>query len=399
VDSGIGQYAYWLARALPEAASDLDFEVWLPKSDDPLVEELRQNGNGTPRVSIAGDPRRLGSSLRATLRLLASGRALYHSPDWIGVPALPGVWRTVVTVHDLIPLVAPEWVPESLKARHPNIYRAAIHTIVRGASAVLTDTRPWALEIEKHLHVLPERLHIVPLGVAKPRPVRADQIHAARERFGLGEAAYVVTVGRPEPYKGLATVIRAFARARRDERLVIVGMHDPRYAEHHEEVRRLEVEDRVIFTGTVDPDTLECLYRGARAFVTMSRFEGFGLSPLEAMARSVPVLAARTSVSDCTVGAAALLVDPDDEQAAALALRRLLDDGALRERLTRAGREQIARFSWEACARATANVYRQVLRGRSLAPAPLDARKPQPMALDLVPTAAAPNEARDARIR
>jgi alpha-1,3-rhamnosyl/mannosyltransferase len=315
-------------------------------------------------VRIAGNPRGLGSTLRATLRLLSMGQALYHSPDWIAVPAVLGVWRTVVTVHDLIPLTTPEWVPHSFKARHPRLYRAVIRSIARGAEAVLTDTPHWAAEILEHLGVAPGRLHVIPLGVSRGCPSPPAQLDATRRRFRLGDDPYVLTVGRPEPYKGLDRVIRAFARARRGERLVIVGMCDPRYPKDREEVRRLRLEDRVVFAGTVDPETLESLYRGASAFFTMSRFEGFGLCPLEALARDVPVLAARTCVTDHTVGPAAFLVDPDDERGAAAALRRLLDDEALRASLIRAGRERVARFSWEACARATADVYRRALRAR-----------------------------------
>ena len=274
MESGIGQYAYWLARALPCVAPDLEFRLWLPNRDDPLVDELRRNGDGTPSVCIPGDPRRFGSTLRATLRLLASGGALYHSPDWIGVPALPGAWRTVVTVHDLVPLLAPEWVPGSLKARHPHLYQAAIRTIARSASAVITDTPPWAVEIMKHLGVRPGRLHVIPLGVAAPRRATPDQVRATLARFGLGEGPYVITVGRPEPYKGLCSAIRAFAGAGGSERLVIVGMGDPRYVEDHELVRRLNLGARVVYTGIVDPETLEHLYQGAGGFLTMSRFEG-----------------------------------------------------------------------------------------------------------------------------
>jgi glycosyltransferase involved in cell wall biosynthesis len=360
VDSGIGQYAYWLARTIPQVAPDLELEVWVPDSDDALVRDLRARESASLQVHTLGNPRRLGSSLRATFQLLARGQALYHSPDWIGVPALPGFWSTVVTIHDLIPLVAPEWVPHSLKARHPHIYRAAIRTIVRSASAVLTDTPPWAAEIEKYMDLAPRRLHVVPLGVAEPEAVTAEQVRATRERFGLGDDPIVLTVGRPEPYKGLASVIRAFARARRNERLVIVGMKDARYSFDREEVGRLGLEGRVIFTGSIDPQTLECLYRSATVFFTMSRFEGFGLCPLEAMARRVPVLAARTSVTDYTIGNAALSVEPDDEPGAASALRNLLDDPMLRERLAQAGRELATLFTWESCARGTANVYRRV---------------------------------------
>ena len=377
VDSGIGQYAYWLARMLPKSAPDLEFEIWLPNTDDPLVRELGMNGDGAHRVCISGNPRHVASTLRATLHLLARGKALYHSPDWFGVPALPGRWRSVVTVHDLIPLVAPEWVPLSLKARHPHVYRAAMSTILRGASAILTDIEPWALEIEKHLCIPRDRLQVIPLGVPPAQPMTMEQIRKVRMRFGLSEAPYVISVGRPEPYKGLPSVIRAFLRASRNERLVLVGLRDPRYLAFREEARQIKGSERVVFTDTVDPDTLECLYQGASAYFTMSRFEGFGLPPLEAMSRGVPVLAARNSASEHTLGSAALYVDADDEAGASKALGLLLNDPALRARLAVAGRKQAALFSWEACARETAAVYRQVLRGRVSVPARLDRDSPR----------------------
>ena len=384
VDSGIGQYAYWLARTLPKSAPDLEFEIWLPHTDDPLVRELAMNGDGARRVCIMGNPRHVASTMRASLHLLASGKALYHSPDWIGVPALPGMWRSVVTVHDLIPLVAPEWVPLSMKARHPRVYRAAMKAILRGASAILTDIEPWALEIEKHLGIPRHELQVIPLGVPPARPMTVQQVRTVRLRFNLGEAPYVISVGRPEPYKGLSAVIQAFVRASRSERLVIVGLRDPRYLALREEARLMRGGDRVIFTDTVDPDTLECLYQGASAYFTMSRFEGFGLAPLEAMSRGVPVLAARNSASDHTLGTAACYVDADDETGAAEALGRLLNDSNLRARLAAAGRTQAAQFSWEACARETAAVYRQVLRGSARAPARGErdlARRPTPAEL------------------
>ncbi len=367
MDSGIGQYCYWLARTLPAAAPDLALHVLLPDTRDPLVQELA--AGAAPRAEpgrshgaevLRASPRSVAGILELARALWRARPVVYHAPDWAALPPLSGAWRSLATIHDLIPLVAPEAVSRSLKGRHPRVYRTALRALARRADAVLTDTQTWADEIRTRLGVRAERIHFVPLGVAAPPVVAPEAILAVRERFGLGREPYLLSVGRPEPYKGLSALVEAFGQAAGKERLVIAGALDPRYPEAGELVRRLGLEERVRIVGPVAPDALEALYAGATAFATLSRLEGFGLPPLEAMARGVPVVASRCSVLPEVLGDAALLVDPDAQGAAAAALRRVLDDEPLRGRLALAGRNRAASYTWERCAAATAAVYRSV---------------------------------------
>jgi len=360
MDSGVGRYGYELARALPKAAHDLSLEVLLPSQDDPLVRDLAERPEGFRPVRTKQVPHG-ARGIAELLSLLARRRpCLYHAPDWMALPPLPAAWRTVVTIHDLIPLVAPQEVPRSFKARHPWIYRTAISSVTRFADAVLTDSQLWADEIRSRLRISPHRIHPIPLGVGSPAPRDESQIRSVRKKLALGDRPYFLFVGRPEPYKGLVRLIRAFARGLDPFMLVLAGPLDPRYPEASQAARDLGLETRVRITGRMDGASLDALYCDATAFVTLSRLEGFGLPPLEAMVRGIPVVAGRCSVFPGVLGDAALLVDVDSEAEVVRALEQVAKDSAIRRRLVERGRERASALTWERCAAKTVAIYRRV---------------------------------------
>jgi glycosyltransferase involved in cell wall biosynthesis len=364
VDSGIGRYSYELARALPKAAPDVALEILLPEKDDPLVQDLAERPDGFRAVHLKGEVQD-ARGIAELVSLLGRRRpCIYHAPDWMALPPLPGAWRTIATIHDLIPLVAREEVSRSFKGRHPWLYRSTLSLLMRLADAVLTDTEVWAEEIRGRLGIPPERVHAIPLGVASPPSRDESKIRAVRERYALGDRPYFLFVGRPEPYKGLVPLIRAFARTESSTMLVLAGPLDPRYPEASQVVHELGLEARVRITGLAEEAALQALYDDATAFVTLSRLEGFGLPPLEAMARGVPVLAGRCSVFPEVLDGAALLVDVESESEVVRALQEIAGDGALRRRLAQQGRERASGFTWERCAASTAAIYRRVAQSR-----------------------------------
>jgi len=159
-------------------------------------------------------------------------------------------------------------------------------------------------------------------------------------------------------------VLRAFAwlaPAWPDLRLLLVGAEPPGYLGATPAGVPPDVRARVAFTGRVSDAELRALYAGASVFVFPSRCEGFGLPSLEAMALGAPVVCANAASLPEVVGDAALLFPAGDAGTLAHTLSRVLDDPALRERLSRAGRERAARFTWERTAAATVAVYREAL--------------------------------------
>lgn len=170
---------------------------------------------------------------------------------------------------------------------------------------------------------------------------------AVRVKYGLGERPFVLTLGEGWN-KNPITVVRALARPQSSPlALVIVAERQRWPAEWRAEIDRLGLSDAVIFTGYAPIEDLAGLYRAAEAFVFPSRFEGFGLPPLEAMACGCPVICSNATSLPEVVGDAAVLVNPLDVEALADALASLCQDTSLRAELAARGYQRLQEFSWE----------------------------------------------------
>ena len=256
----------------------------------------------------------------------------------------------VVTIHDLTPVRFPELCTGKTKT-YPDLLRRAIR---RGAW-VHTPSAFVAGEAVELLGADPGRVVTVAPGVP---PVAGADPAAGRRLAGADR--YILTVGTVEPRKDHAALVRAFDRVadrHPDVRLVVAG--DDRWAIDTlgAEVQRARHGERVVRLGYVDEVTRSALLRGASVFAFPSRYEGFGFAPLEAMEAGVPVVATAVGALPDVLGDAALFVGMGDDEAMADALERVLDDDELQTRLMKAGRNQVARYSWTDCAAGLAELY------------------------------------------
>jgi len=251
-------------------------------------------------------------------------------------------------------------------------YTRLVAAAARRADFVLTDSVASQQDIVRHLGVPARRVRAVPLA-AHPRfrpPSDAAALAAVRQKYSLPDR-YLLYLGGFDQRKNIPLILQAFARLLTElpeAKLVVAGRLPLQDSDFFPDPRRiaqaLRLGDAVQFIGWAPEEEKPALYAGAVALVFPSRYEGFGLPPLEAMACGTPVVGSTAASLPEVIGDGGLLVAPDDAAGLAGAMSRLWRDDALRAALSRQALTQAAGFSWPRVARETQAVYNQVLGRR-----------------------------------
>ena len=273
--------------------------------------------------------------------------------------------KVVLTVHDLSTLLLPE-TQDRKRAAH---FGRALRERTKDAARVITPTQAIAEQVVQVLGIPRDRVRAIHHGVdsallqviAEPR--QSGSLNNVTRLNELGvRGPYLLFVGALEPRKGLPSLLDAVdalpAPLAREFPLVLAGPAD-RLDQPLLSRLAARREGRVVRLGYVSPQALPALYRGAAAFCLPSRYEGFGLPLLEALACGTPCLASDDPALVEVSGGAALHAARGDAHAIAAALERLLTDSVLRAELSRKGPLRAAQFSWEASARAHLQTYRE----------------------------------------
>lgn len=370
-DTGSGQYLRGLLATLPTIAPDLRFSALIPRFLIPssgIPIELQDPAHRIRLIVIATPFDQISPNLaKLYFEQIAAPRAAYRlGADLLHIPYFaPPLFATlpvVVSILDLIPLLLPEY-------RGRAAVRAYMRLAVAGAARakrVIAISQATADDLQRHLRIPGERITVTPLAAgAQYQPI--DQTAARSEvarRYGI-QQPYVYYVGGLDARKNVATLVRAYARLRRthgpEALLVIAGRArgvDPLLFPDLDAVIRAEHAEAWVRRIEVPSEDGPLLYAAAEVFALPSRYEGFGLGPLEAMACGAPVIVADASSLPEVVGDAALLVPPDDIDGWSAALARLLTDAALREELRARGLARAAQFSYLRTATQTVEVYR-----------------------------------------
>ncbi len=361
--TGTGQYLRELVNALRTQFPHDEFIFLAPRADSTAPAPVKIQPTRFARENFA----KLEFEQFTFPRASARNFDLVHIPHF-GSPLFPTL-PTVVTIHDLIPIVLPAY-RGSARVR---LYTQLASFAAQRASAILADSHASARDIEKHLHIPRTKIHVVHLAAhARFHPPPPSDIERVRAKFKLPEN-FVLYLGGFDVRKNVARVIETFGRVvsresrveSRDWALVIAGKLPSVESDFSPNPQRLAKEfgvlNRTHFIGFVVEEDKPALYSAARVFLYPSRYEGFGLPPLEAMACGTPVIAANTSSLPEVVGDAGILVGVNDAQGWSDALRELLSDETRWNEMRARGIEQAKKFSWERAAQETMDVYRGVV--------------------------------------
>jgi glycosyltransferase involved in cell wall biosynthesis len=302
--------------------------------------ELVPEGVEPVRLDARSQILRMSIRLPRLLRRLAPRLAHFQHVVPSSCPC-----AAVLTIHDL----SFERHPELMSRRDRLVFRTMVPRSVRRAARVLAVSEWTKQDLVEQYGVPEEKVVVTPNGVDpifSPRGARADG------------APYALFVGTLQPRKDPLAAIEALALVPGDLHLVLVGPDKGSGDAARRTASRLGLNGRVEFAGHVEKGRLSELYRGATCLVFPSRYEGFGLPVVEAMASGTPVVAAAAGSVPEVAGDAAVLVEPGDPVALAGGIERALAD---RERLVRVGLERAKQYSWAETARLTLAAYRELV--------------------------------------
>jgi glycosyltransferase involved in cell wall biosynthesis len=356
-DFGIGTYIRNLLRQLSRIDRRTEYVLICRPADAQGLKTLGENFRAVPET--AGNYS-IAEQVKIPMALKREGVTLFHAPHYVLPPMVS--CRSVVTIHDCIHLMFPQYLPNQLALIYA---RRSMAMAANRATRVITVSESSKRDIMRFFHTDAAKISVIANAYDErfgAEPSEEDVVRV-RERFQLHDE-FVLYAGNVKPHKNLERLIDAFDLVRKRGlehlKLVLIGDEISKYAALRRAVHQHQLHKYVRFLGYLPEETLAVMYRLAGVFVFPSLYEGFGLPPLEAMASGTPVVTSNVSSLPEVAGDAALLVDPYDPQAIADGIYRVLTDEGLRRELRQKGLARSKQFSWEDSVRRIHDIYTQV---------------------------------------
>lgn len=272
---------------------------------------------------------------------------------------------TIVTIHDVIPLIFPQAFPLGIRGK---LKLEAQKLSLKGVKGVITDSENSRKDIVDYLNFPKEKVHVVPLAPGEEFKKISDKnlLEKTKKKYDLPDN-FILYVGDVNYNKNIPGLIKAFASLKQEKlKLVLVGkaFMNKKIKETQEIfalVKSLNLEEKIIFLGWISSEELVAIYNQATVYCQPSFYEGFGLPVLEAMACGCPVVCADNSSLREICGQSALMVKTDTIYSIAQGLKTLLDSKAKQEELSQKGLKWVGNFSWLKTAQKTYEIYQKVV--------------------------------------
>lgn len=351
---GVSVYSRYLLKYFEKIANqDLQFKIYLreePKKNLPSTNPFFQYQIVKGKILWSQFFLPLHLYLKKNIDIFFA--PAHYAPRFSPVPY-------VVTIHDLSFFYYPD---EFLKI---DLFKLKDWTqrSVKNAKKIIAVSKNTKKDVLKFYQTPESKVNVVYNGFEKPSSPNTNTVKSVLEKFNLKTKKYILYVGTLQPRKNITTLIKAFSKVSETEpdwKLVLVGKKGWLYQNIYEEVNRLNLANKVLFTDYIPDEEVAALYTQAFCFVLPSLYEGFGIPILEAMSYSCPVITSFTSSLPEIGGEACLYLDPDSVQDLIEEIQKLKDENVRNEYVKR-GKERIKHFSWEKCARETLSVIQKAI--------------------------------------
>jgi glycosyltransferase involved in cell wall biosynthesis len=379
IGKGLGRYTQEVVDniiKITSADKDVSFDFVIFLSPENFDEFICENDN-VKKVCLSERWYSWQEQLIMPFFIWRENLDLIHYPHF-NVPLLTPC-KFVVTIHDLILTHFPTIRATTLSPfiyRLKNLaYRVVIFIAVKRAKKIITVSEFTKQDLISQFKVAADKVTVTYEGVANLAKGR-DSLFVAKldnqetlKQYNINNN-FLLYVGNAYPHKNLDFLLKAFAKLlikKPDLRLVLVGKEDYFYNQIHDIARSLNIWQKeninspVIFPGYVSDAQLEILYQEALVYVFPSLYEGFGLPPLEAMAKGCPVISSDRASLPEILGSAALYFNPEKEDEMMEKIWQIIREKELRASLIKQGLEQAKKYSWWQCANETLAVYHKIL--------------------------------------